>query len=123
MVYTETLESPRLFRKETLNSTQGKKSHSFGLVLLTFVLAPTKVDPTVKEQSCKWGTAVASDAGDINMILALLKGVIGRLEVWDDWLQPGGTNPCRTLSLFEEGLPRCTCRKLGWGLDLIHCLV
>ena len=38
----------------------------------------------------------AKDAGGINMILALLEGILGGLRVWDEWLQPGGTNPCRT---------------------------
>ena len=39
-------------------------------------------------------------AGGINMILALLEGVLGGVWFWDDWPEPGGTNPCRTLSLF-----------------------
>ena len=39
-------------------------------------------------------------AGNIDMILALLKDVLGSLCVWDNWLQLGGTSLCRTLSLF-----------------------
>ena len=38
------------------------------------------------------------------MILALLKGVLGGLQFWDDWPEPGGMNPCRTLSLFFGAL-------------------
>ena len=65
------------------------------------MLVPTKADLIAKEQSCKWGTTGASDAGGIEMILAVLGGLLGGLRVRDDGLEPGGTNPCRTLSLLK----------------------
>ena len=77
------------------------------------VLASIKADPTVKEQSCKRGGIGAKGASDINIIFALLEGVLGGLRVWDDWLQPGGTNLHRSVreSLVsrspQEHLNRC----------------
>ena len=65
---------------------------------------PTKADPSTKERSCKRGAVGAKGAGGINMILALLEGILGSLQIWSDWLEPGGTSPCRTLS-SSEGLP------------------
>ena len=44
----------------------------------------------------------ASGAGGIEMIFILLIG----LQVWDNWLEPGGTNPCRT----------CHCLKVFFGI-------
>ena len=46
------------------------------LILLTLVLVPTKVDPTMKERSCKRGTVGAGGAGGSEMILALLTEVV-----------------------------------------------
>ena len=62
---------------------------------------PTKADPSTKKQSCKRGAVSAKGAGGINMILALLEGVLGGLQIWSDWLELGGTSPCRILSLSE----------------------
>ena len=59
---------------------------------------PTKPDFITKEQSCKWDTICTKGADSINMIFALLKGALGGLPIWDDWLESGGTSPCRTLS-------------------------
>ena len=62
-------------------------------------------------------------AGDINLILALLEDVFGGLRVWDNWLQPGGTSLCRTLSLFLDTLGGSCgenwtlCIACGWGLS------
>ena len=55
--------------KSELNSKQ--ESHSFDLVL-TLVLAPTKADPTVKEQSCKQVTVENYGTGGIETILNFL---------------------------------------------------
>ena len=38
------------------------------------------------------------------MILAFLEGVLGGLRFRDNWPEPGGMNPCRTLSLFLDAL-------------------
>ena len=93
MVYTEALESLRLFQREA-----------------------------VKEQSCKRGAVGTKSAGGIDMIFALLEGLLGGLQDQGDWLWLGGRNLCRTLS-SSEGLSWCTWRKLGWKLDLMHLLV
>ena len=71
------------------------------------MLVLTKADPIAKEQSCKRGTVSAKDASGIDMIFALLKGLLDGLQVQDSGLEPGRTNPCKTLSL-SEGLPWCT---------------
>ena len=60
------------------------------------MLLPTKAGHTAEERSCKWDTVGAKDVGSIDMILALLEDLLGGLRVWDDWLEPGGMNPCRT---------------------------
>ena len=101
VVYTEALESPRLFQREALNSTQGQGSST------AWFPDANKADPTAKEQSCKRGTVGTKSAGGIDMILALLEGLLGGLRVCDDWFEPGRTTPCRTLS-SSESLPRCT---------------
>ena len=62
-------ESPGVFRRKPLNSTQGK-SRSFALVL-TLVLVPTKADPTAEERSCKGFAIGAGGAGGIKVILTL----------------------------------------------------
>lgn len=36
------------------------------------------------------------------MILVVLKSIFGGMQVWDSRLEPGKTNLCITLSLFEE---------------------
>ena len=51
--------------------------------------------------------AGASDAGGNKMILEILGGLFGGLQVWDNRLEPRGTNPCKTL-LLSKGLPWCT---------------
>ena len=43
------------------------------------------------------------------MIFALLEGTLGGPRVRDDWLEPGVTKPCRTLS-SSGGLLWCTYR-------------
>ena len=45
----------------------------------------------------------AKGADSINITLALLEGVLGGLRIWSDWLQPEGTNLCRT-ALFGAGV-------------------
>ena len=67
------------------------------LVFPTLILVPTKADPITKERNCKRGAVGAREAGSIKIILALVSG----LRVWDDWLEPGGPSPCKTLSLSE----------------------
>ena len=49
---------------------------------------PAKADPITKKQSCKRGMVGTNGASGINMILALLEGVLGGLRVQEDWLQP-----------------------------------
>ena len=49
------------------------------------VLMPTKVDHIAKEQSCKRGAVGAKGTGSINMILALLEGLLGGLRVLNNW--------------------------------------
>ena len=68
------------------------------------MLVPTKAE---EERSCKRGTIEATGASGIDMILALLEGVLGGLQVRDNWLEPEGTSPCKTLS-SSGGLPRYT---------------
>ena len=46
------------------------------LRLLTLVLVPTKVDPTMKEQSCKRGMVEAGSASSSKIILTLLTKVV-----------------------------------------------
>ena len=69
-------------------------------LFLTLVLVLTKADYTAEKQSCKWDTVGVKGAGNIDMILALLEDVLGGLRVWDNWLEPGGTSLCKTLSLI-----------------------
>ena len=47
MVYTEILESPRLFRRKALNLTNSKGATPL----------------VMKEQNCKWGMVRANSAG------------------------------------------------------------
>ena len=47
----------------------------------------------------------------IKVVVKLLRGLLGSLPFWGDWLQLGGTSPCRTLSLFLDVLGGC------WGRD------
>ena len=57
----------------------------------------------LKKRSCKWGMVRKSSASCMYQNdLTLLAG----LQVWDDWLEPRGTNPCRT----------CHCPKAFLGL-------
>ena len=77
---------------------------SFNCLIPMLVLAPTKADPTAKEQSCNQGTVRDYGAGNIEIILALLGG----LSV--DCPTSGRTNLYRTLFL-SESLPWCTWRK------------
>ena len=51
---------------------------------------PKKANPTMKERSRKRGAVGASGDSGSEMILALLRGLLGGLRVRDDWLQPGG---------------------------------
>ena len=85
VVYLETLESPRLFHRKTLNSTQGKGATPLA----------------TKEQSCKRGAVGTCGAGGIKIILALLGG----LRVWDNCLQPTslGVGVLWTESLSSSG--------------------
>ena len=68
MVYTETLESPRLFRRKSLELDPRQGGHSIG----------------------REGTKLQQDsdrdygAGDINMILAVLEDILGGLRFRDD---------------------------------------
>ena len=59
VIYIKTLESPSLFRRKTLNSTQGKRATPLA----------------TKEQSCKRGAVGTRGAGDIKIILAFLSGL------------------------------------------------
>ena len=59
VVYMEVLE---------LNPRQG----IFDCLVPTFMLAPTKADPTAKERSCKRSTVDAIGAVGVEMILAVL---------------------------------------------------
>ena len=57
------------------------------------MLVPAKAE---EERSCKRDTVEAKGAGGIDMILALLEGVLVGLRVRDNWLKPKGTSPYRT---------------------------
>ena len=104
MVYTEALESPRLCEENLeLNPRQG----IFGCLISTLVLASTKADPTAKEQNCKQGMVGDYGAGGIEVIFILPVG----LRVRDNWLEPGGINPCRT----------CHCPKAFLGVPDGSC--
>ena len=83
VVYTEALESPRLFRRESLNSTPGQGI--FDCLVPTLVLVPTKADHIAEERSCKWDTIGVKGAGGIDMILALLEGLLGGLQLASTW--------------------------------------
>ena len=85
-------------------------------LLLMLVLVLTKADHTTEEQSCKWDTVSVKGAGDIDMIFALFENVLGSLQVWDDWFQPGEMSLCRTLSLFIDVLGG------GYGKDWTSCI-
>ena len=61
---------------------------------------------------CQWRRRYRNDLCNS---WALLVG----LRVWDKWLEPEGKNLCKIFS-SSKGLPRCTWRKLWWGLDLMH---
>ena len=94
----EALESPRLFRRKTLNSTEGKRATSLA----------------TKKQSCKRGAVGACGAGGIKIILALLGG----LRVWDGWLQLGEqilAELCHHSSVYsaEAGMRTGTHASLG----------
>ena len=91
MVYTEALESPRLFQRETLNSTQGKGASAAWFQRLCWC----KEDKAV---TVRWKPMALTVC--IEVILKLLGGLFGGLLFRGDWLQLGGTSPCRTLSLF-----------------------
>ena len=70
VIYTEALESSRLFRRKALNSTQGK-----GVLSVWFFRRG------------------AGSAG--RMYRSSLTLLVG-LRVRDDWLEPERTNPCIT---------------------------
>ena len=89
MVYTKTLQSE-------LNPRQ--RGHFFGLVS-TFVLVLTKVDPTMKKQSCKRAMVGAGSAGSIESILA----VLGPFSLASAF-RTTSLNSCKTLS-SSKGLP------------------
>ena len=74
MVYTEALESPRLFRKRNLELIPRKGS--FSCLVPTLMLAPTKADPQIPRGPFRWA--------------------VGLEQLASAWR----TNPCRTLSLF-----------------------
>ena len=103
-----TLDS--IYQSTGVTKTLSKKSFELDprqeifdcLVFPTLVLVPMKADPITKERSCKRGAIGACGAGDIKIVLALVSG----LRVWDDWLEPGGINPCRT----------CHCLKVFLGV-------
>ena len=92
----------QIFSKKSLelNPIQG----IFDCLVLTLVLVPTKTDSTARKWSCKRSAVGAKGVDDIDMILELLKGLLGSLRVWDHWLQLGGTNWCRTLTSSENFL-------------------
>ena len=84
VVYTEALESPRLFQRNVLNSTQGKKLRLTSSDVST---GANKADPYAIERSYKQGRIGDYDAGGIEMILALFEGLsVGCLT-------SGRTNP------------------------------
>ena len=84
MIYTKTFESFWLFCGKSLELDLKQRGHSIGR------------KRTKLQQSFDGDYSTSG----INMILAFLKGVLGSLQFWDDWSEPGGINPCRTLSLF-----------------------
>ena len=88
MVYTETLESPRLFCRKSLELDSRQKGHSIGR----------------KGTKLQQGSDGDHGTGGINMILAVLEGFLGGLRFQDKWPEPGGMNSCRTLSLFLGAL-------------------
>ena len=72
--------------------------------LTSFLKKSIKVRLFTKEQSCKWGAVGAKSAASINIIFALLEGILGGLRIWSNWLQPKGTNLCR-IAFFGTGVP------------------
>ena len=87
----------QILSKESLELNLRQKSH---FSALTCAFMPTKADLITNEQSCKQDTVGDYGAGNINMILVLLEGILGGLWFQDNWFEPEGMNPCRTLSLF-----------------------
>ena len=76
VVYTETLESPRLVWRETLNSTHCKR---FSTTWFFQRLCWCKEDKAVRVQLKPVALMVYIDVN--------LKLLVG-LQVWDDWLEP-----------------------------------
>ena len=113
VVYTEALESSRLFRRKALNATQDKGA------LTVWFFRRLNWYPTTKKQSCKRGMVGAGSAGRMyrsDLHTSRWPAGSGRLAwVWKN-------KSMQNLS-SSEGLPRCTCRRLRWGLDFLHCSV
>ena len=96
IVYERPGMSKTLLKKSfEVNPRQG----NFGcLALLTLILVPTKRNKAANRVRLKLVARMVCT----QVILTLFKGLIGSLRVWDNWLQLGWTNPCKTLSLFER---------------------
>ena len=71
--------------KESFELDPRQGSHSFGLVLLTLVLMPTKADLTAEERSCKWDAVGVKGAGGVDIILTLLEGLLAGLQLASAW--------------------------------------
>ena len=100
VVYTEAFELPWLFRRKVLDSTPSKRATTWfwcicwrqqKLIISQRNIAATRV----------WLELVAP-AIYIIVIFILLIG----LRVWDDWLESGRTNLCRT----------CHCARVFFGV-------
>ena len=90
-----------------------KGSYFFAPSALLLVL--TKTDFSTKEQSCNRSAVGAGSTSGIEMILALLEGLLGDLQVMDDWLGPRRTKPYRASS-SPEGYLWCLWQE-PWGLE------
>ena len=101
-MYTETLESPRLFWRKALNSTQDKEA----IFLVWFRRLYWYQRKLILPQRNKVANGVwlkqVAPAVYIKVIFILLVG----LRFRDDWLEPRGTNPCKT----------CYCPKVFLGV-------
>ena len=100
--------------KESLDSTPGKGSLTAWFRRLCWRQRKLILPRRNKVANGVWLEQVAP-AVCIEVIFTLLVG----LRVWDDWLEPGGTNPCRTCHRLKVFLG-----ILGgnWGGNWTSCI-
>ena len=105
---------PQTLSKRSLNSTQGKRSLTAWFFLC--------LNWCQQKLILLWMNEAANEIRLVSKVPTVLTWSLYCLRAFlvaCNWLQLGGTNPCRTLSL-SEGLLWCTWRKpkfFLWGLQ------